>query len=45
MRLGGTTYTFANVAGLLANTPTQVQVLGDVSGPNPLHNGIAQNRF
>jgi hypothetical protein len=44
-RLGGTTYTFANVAALLANQPSQIQILGDVSAPNPLHGGIAQNRF
>ena len=44
-RLGGTTYTFSNLNALLANTPTSVQVLGDVSAPNPLHGGIAQNRF
>ncbi len=44
-RLGGTTYTFGNVAALLANTPSQIQILGDISAPNPLHNGIATNRF
>ncbi len=43
-RLGGTTYTYGNISALLANTPSQVQVLGDVSAPNPLHNGIATNR-
>ncbi|MCX6625004.1 MAG: TonB-dependent receptor, partial [Acidobacteria bacterium] len=44
-RLGGTTYTYSNVAALLANTPATVQVLGDVSAPNPLHNGATGNRF
>ena len=44
-RLGGTTYTFSNVAALLNNTPTSVQVLGDVSAPNPLHGGVTGNRF
>lgn len=44
-RLGGTTYTFANVAALIANQPSNIQILGDVSAPNPLHNGIARNRF
>jgi len=44
-RLGGTTYTFSNVAALLNNKPTSVQVLGDVSAPNPLHDGVAGNRF
>lgn len=43
-RLGGTTYTFPNVAALLANSPSQIQILGDVSAPNPLHNGVAGNR-
>ncbi len=44
-RLGGTSYTFSNINALLNNTPSQVQVLGDVSAPNPLHGGIAGNRF
>lgn len=44
-RLGGTTYTFSNVNALVNNQPSQVQVLGDVSAPNPLHNGIAKNRY
>ncbi len=43
-RLGGTTYTFPNVAALLANSPSQIQILGDVSAPNPLHNGATGNR-
>jgi hypothetical protein len=44
-RLGGTTYTYSNVNALIANKPTSVQVLGDVSAPNPLHNGLTGNRF
>lgn len=44
-RLGGTTYTFSNVNALLNNTPSQIQILGDVSAPNPLHDGVAGNRF
>lgn len=44
-RLGGTTYTFSNLNDLLANRPSTIQILGDVSSPNPLHNGIATNRF
>jgi hypothetical protein len=44
-RLGGTTYTFSNIAALLNNQPSQIQILGDVSAPNPLHGGIATNRF
>jgi hypothetical protein len=34
-QLGGTTYTFANVASFLANTPTSVAYNGDLSSPSP----------
>ena len=44
-RQGGTTYTFPNVSALLANTPSQIQVLGDVSSPDPWNNGVTGNRF
>jgi hypothetical protein len=44
-RLGGTTYTYSNLNDLLANKPSSVQYLADVSSPNPFHNGIATNRF
>lgn len=44
-RLGGTTYSFSNLNALLDNMPSSVQVIGDVSAPNPLHEGIAGNRF
>ncbi len=44
-RQGGTTYTFPSLAALLANTPSQIQVLGDVSGPDPFNNGATGNRF
>jgi hypothetical protein len=44
-RLGGTTYTYPNVTALLNNQPSQIQILGDISAPNPLHGGIARNRF
>lgn len=44
-RLGGTTYTFANVNALINNQPSSVQILGDVSAPNPLHDGVTGNRF
>ncbi len=44
-RQGGTTYTFPNVAALLANTPTNIQVLGDTSAPDPWNNGVTGNRF
>jgi hypothetical protein len=38
-RLGGTTYTFSNLNDLLANRPTQVSFLGDVSAPSPFNGG------
>ncbi len=38
-RLGGTTYTFSNLNAFLANTPTSVQYLGDVSAPSAFTNG------
>lgn len=44
-RLGGTTYTFPNLNALLANTPSQIQVLGDVSSPDPFNNGATGDRF
>jgi hypothetical protein len=44
-RLGGTTYTYSNLTDLLANKPSSVQVLGDVSAPNPLHDGATGNRY
>ncbi|MFB3778932.1 MAG: carboxypeptidase regulatory-like domain-containing protein [Bryobacteraceae bacterium] len=44
-RLGGTTYTFSNLNDLLNNKPSSVQVIGDVSAPNPLHGGATGNRF
>ena len=44
-RLGGTTYTFSNVNDLLANRPSQVQFLGDVSMPSPWNNGATGNRL
>jgi len=44
-RLGGTTYTFQNLNGLLANTPSQVLVLGDTSAPDPFNGGATGERF
>jgi hypothetical protein len=44
-RQGGTTYTFPNIAALLANQPTNIQVLGDTSAPDPWNNGATGNRF
>ncbi len=39
-RQGGTTYTFPSINALMANQPNNIQWLGDVSGPDPWHNGI-----
>ncbi len=44
-RLGGTTYTFANLTDLLANKPTSVSFLGDVSAPSPFNGGATGNRL
>ena len=38
-QLGGITYTFSNIAGFLANTPTSIQYFGDLSEPSPFNNG------
>ncbi len=43
-RLGGTTYTYSNLNALLANTPSSISIIGDVSAPNPLHGGATGNR-
>ncbi len=44
-RLGGTTYTFSNINDLIANRPSQIQFLSDVSTPSPWNNGATGNRF
>ena len=44
-RLGGTTYTFSNLAGFLANTPASVQYLGDVNAPSPFNGGLTGDRL
>jgi hypothetical protein len=44
-RLGGTTYTFANLNDLLGNKPTSVSFLGDVSAPSPFNGGATGNRL
>lgn len=43
-RLGGTTYTFSNLAAFLNNAPTSVQYLGDVSAPSAFNNGLSGER-
>jgi hypothetical protein len=44
-RQGGTTYTFPNINALLVNQPSNVQVLGDTSAPDPWNNNATGNRF
>jgi len=36
---GGITYSFANLAAFLANTPATIQYFGDLSEPSPFHDG------
>jgi len=43
-RLGGTTYTFANVNSFLANQAQNIQYLGDVSEPSVFNNGATGER-
>lgn len=44
-RLGGTTYSFTNLNAFLANTPSTVQYLGDVSAPSPFNGGATGERL
>jgi hypothetical protein len=43
-RQGGITYTFPNVTAFLANQPSAIQYLGDVSAPSVFNNGAAGPR-
>ena len=43
-RLGGTTYTYSNINAFLANTPSTVQYLGDLSAPSVFNNGATGQR-
>ncbi len=43
-RLGGITYSFANVSAFMNNTASTVQYLGDVSAPSPFNNGATGPR-
>lgn len=43
-RLGGTTYTYANLNTFLLNQPSQVQFLGDVSAPSAFNGGAVGRR-
>ena len=40
-QLGGTTYSFANLAAFLTNTPSTIQYFGDLSEPSPFSNGAS----
>src|SRR5262249_30069731 len=44
-RLGGTTYTFSNLNDFLANRPSSIQYLVDVSQPSPFNNGATGMRM
>ena len=44
-QLGGTTYTFPNVAAFLSNSPSSVQFLGDLSFLNELRKYIPTDGF
>jgi hypothetical protein len=43
-RLGGTTYTFSNLNAFLANTPSSIQYLGDLSAPSPFNGNATGER-
>ncbi|HEU4936882.1 MAG TPA: hypothetical protein VFT39_10545, partial [Vicinamibacterales bacterium] len=43
-RLGGITYSFANVSAFMNNTASTVQYLGDVSAASPFNNGATGPR-
>jgi hypothetical protein len=43
-RLGGSTYSFANLAAFLNNSASTVQYLGDVSAPSPFNGGATGAR-
>jgi hypothetical protein len=43
-RIGGVTYTFANLPAFLANQASTVQYLGDVSAASPFNNGATGQR-
>ncbi|HEY9434256.1 MAG TPA: carboxypeptidase regulatory-like domain-containing protein [Blastocatellia bacterium] len=43
-RLGGTTYSYSNLAAFLSNTAS-IAYNGDVSAPSPFNNGATGNRY
>jgi hypothetical protein len=44
-RLGGTTFTYSNIANFLANTPQSINFVGDLSAPSPFNNGATGQRL
>lgn len=43
-RIGGTTYSFSNIDAFLANTPSAVQYVGNLSDPSVFNNGATGPR-
>jgi hypothetical protein len=43
-QLGGTTYSFPNITAFLANQPSAIQYLGDISAPSVFNNGATGMR-
>ena len=43
-QLGGTTYTYPNITAFLANQPSAIQYLGDISAPSVFNNGATGMR-
>jgi hypothetical protein len=43
-RIGGTTYSFTNLTAFLANQPSTIQYLGDLSAPSVFNNGATGPR-
>src|ERR1700704_2262418 len=43
-QLGGTTYSYANLAAFLTNTPATIQYFGDLSEPSPFSNGASGSK-
>ena len=43
-QLGGITYTFPNITAFLANTPSAIQYLGDISAPSVFNQGATGSR-
>ncbi len=43
-RIGGITYSFANLTAFLADQASTVQYLGDLSAPSPFNNGVTGER-